>query len=171
MVMDMEITPWELLQIIAEIPGTSTEDRFGCIDTDGDGWSDLSDKFPHIPSQMVDSDGDGYGDNLSGHEPDACPTVFGTSLLDRRGCLDLDDDGYSDPDDQWLASPEGQADAFANDPWQWLDTDGDGFGDNPVGNLRMIAPQTLEVLPLISKDVQIIMEMDIQILLEKLKPQ
>ena len=123
-----------------EIPGTSTEDRFGCIDTDGDGWSDLSDKFPHLPSQMVDSDGDGYGDNLSGHEPDACPTVFGTSLLDRRGCLDLDDDGYSDPDDQWLASPEGQADAFANDPWQWLDTDGDGFGDNPVGNLRDDCP-------------------------------
>ena len=47
---------------------------------------------------------------------------------------------YSDPDEKWLASPEGQADAFANDPWQWLDTDGDGYGDNPVGNLRDDCP-------------------------------
>ena len=123
-----------------EIPGTSTEDRYGCVDTDGDGWSDLSDKFPHIPSQMLDSDGDGYGDNLSGHEPDACPTVFGTSLLDRRGCVDLDEDGYSNPDEQWLASPEGQADAFEYDPWQWSDIDGDGYGDNPIGNLRDDCP-------------------------------
>ena len=26
--------------------GTSTEDRFGCLDTDSDGWSDLNDAFP-----------------------------------------------------------------------------------------------------------------------------
>ena len=29
-----------------------------------------------------------------------------------------------------LASPAGDADAFINDPTQWHDSDGDGFGDN-----------------------------------------
>ena len=43
--------------------GTSTEDRIGCIDTDGDGWSDLGDDFHNKATQWKDSDGDGLGDN------------------------------------------------------------------------------------------------------------
>jgi hypothetical protein len=52
--------------------GTSTEDRRGCQDTDGDGYSDPdsdwttehgADKYPYEESQWRDSDGDGYGDN------------------------------------------------------------------------------------------------------------
>ena len=34
-------------------PGTSTEDRFGCIDSDGDGWSDAGDGFPTRWPQVV----------------------------------------------------------------------------------------------------------------------
>ena len=44
-------------------PGTSTEDRYGCPDADGDGWSDEGDWAVLDPSQWVDADEDGYGDN------------------------------------------------------------------------------------------------------------
>lgn len=54
------------------IVGTSTEDRDGCLDGDGDGWSDPdenwtiadgADAFPDIATQWSDLDRDGYGDN------------------------------------------------------------------------------------------------------------
>ena len=81
-------------------PGTSTEDRYGCPDADGDGWSDEGDWAVLDPSQWVDADEDGYGDNY---------------------LFDLDE--Y-----QYHVNQSG--DAFPNDPTQWNDTDGDGFGDN-----------------------------------------
>ena len=128
-----------------DLPGTSlgTEeggDRYGCPDTDGDGWSDLADHFDHEPSQYRDSDGDGWGDDSDGHEGDACPNQKGDSFLDRRGCIDSDSDGYSDADEMWMASPEGNADAFPYDRMQWNDSDGDGFGDTPIGNKRDDCP-------------------------------
>ena len=61
-------------------PGTSTLDRFGCVDGDGDGYSDPDGGWP-ISSGA-----------------DSCPTVAGTSNQDRYGCPDDDSDGYSDPD-------------------------------------------------------------------------
>ena len=102
--------------------GTSTEDRFGCVDTDTDGWSDANDAFPQTLSQHLDSDGDGYGDNLDGFEGDACPDQAGTSSEDRFGCLDTDADGWSDA-----------GDALPEEPTQHLDSDGDGYGDNAEG--------------------------------------
>ncbi|MDP6362807.1 MAG: hypothetical protein QF633_06210, partial [Candidatus Poseidoniaceae archaeon] len=45
------------------VSGTSTQDRFGCPDADGDGWSDEGDEYPADVLQWVDTDGDGYGDN------------------------------------------------------------------------------------------------------------
>ncbi|MED5374918.1 MAG: hypothetical protein VX892_00240, partial [Candidatus Thermoplasmatota archaeon] len=125
-------------------PGTSTEDRFGCTDTDGDGWSDLGDRFQMDVTQWFDADGDGYGDNSWGNMPDSCPEASladGISLLDRLGCPDLDGDGYSDPDDGWGASPNGTADAFPQNRVQWADLDGDGFGDNGIGSLRDDCPE------------------------------
>ena len=77
-------------------------------------------------------DGDGYGDNTSGNDADRCPEIAGTSTLDRLGCVDTDDDGYSDPDITW--TPEQGADAFMADPTQWADQDKDFFGDNPAGD-------------------------------------
>ena len=112
--------------------GTSYQDRFGCVDTDGDGYSDGdatwttaqgADAFPNEPSQWADQDGDGYGDNASGVNADNCPTTFGTSTeLGNLGCSDLDNDGYADSDD-----------AFPTDSTQWSDTDGDGYGDESTG--------------------------------------
>ena len=117
--------------------GNSTIDRYGCLDTDGDGWSDEGDDFPndpaeHLdsdsdgypdstddfpfdPTQWKDSDGDGYGDNPQGNLGDAYPN-------DASRYADSDRDGIDD-----------QADAFPYDPTQWEDADGDGMGDNPMG--------------------------------------
>ena len=210
------------------IYGTSYQDRFGCVDADGDGYSDAGDTFPqdgtqwadsdsdgygdnyyfdvqpltelHLnqrgdafpmnPSQWNDTDGDGWGDNYNdaswdsvrpvddpstpdvneawpgnydpdstqvdkfplfryqwadsdndwiGDEPDtpvsdACPNTYGNSTNDRLGCIDSDGDGWSNPTAGAPAHPEGDADAFPDDPTQWRDSDGDGFGDNTSGN-------------------------------------
>ena len=88
-----------------------------------------------------DTDGDGYGDEADGNEPDACPTIRGTSILDRFGCRDTDGDGWSDPTDDWDAHPYGSADAFPTEALQWKDSDADGFGDVPLGALRDDCPE------------------------------
>ena len=162
-------------------PTNATVDAFGCAavqrDSDGDGyndaidafpfdatqWSDadgdgygdnpngnMPDAFPNDASQWADSDGDGFGDNANGTTPDACPNIPGTSVWDRYGCPDYDGDGWSDDGDdfiydstQWSDAdgdgygdnPQGNmSDAFPNDPTQWQDADGDGYGDNPQGS-------------------------------------
>ena len=111
-------------------PGQSTKDRFGCLDTDGDGWSDDNDAFPAISSQYLDTDGDGYGDSSLGYQPDACPLQAGTSTQDRFGCEDGDGDGWSDGND-----------AFPIEASQWMDSDGDGFGDRLDGNQPDACPE------------------------------
>ena len=120
-----------------EQAGNSTEDRTACPDTDGDGYSDPTlpignasgwnssngaDALPLNPTQWNDSDGDGYGDNASGTLPDACPSEEGYSNVGTYGCPDGDNDG----------TPQSN-DAFPDDPTQWSDIDGDGYGDNPNG--------------------------------------
>ena len=116
--------------------GTSTEDRQGCPDRDGDGWSDYGDSFPDEPTQWADSDGDSYGDNSApAAAPDGCPQYYGHSDQDRYGCRDTDGDGWSDPDPTaiWSSEPwsvADGADAFHLDATQWSDWDNDLFGDN-----------------------------------------
>ena len=102
-------------------------------DDDGDGVDDTEDWAPYDPTEWADSDGDGNGDNRD---------------------MDDDNDGYWDSCEEadWLAAqniqilngvnnfdgqPSGIAstcpvntDAFPNDATEWLDTDGDGVGDN-----------------------------------------
>ena len=109
--------------------GSSTSGSLGCLDSDGDSWSDVDDEFPMEETQWADSDNDGYGDNQTGAEPDKCPTVQGFSRYDRMGCPDADEDGYSDPSLDWTT--EDGADAFPTRYTQWKDSDSDGFGDNP----------------------------------------
>jgi hypothetical protein len=104
----------------------------GCPDSDGDGWQDTQDDLPNDSSQWEDYDGDGFGDNPDGNNSDDCINIPGESVLDRYGCPDQDDDGYSTADDNWLISDG--ADAFPLDQTQWSDWDEDGFGDN-YGNL------------------------------------
>tara|TARA_A100001388_G_C28755128_1_gene494519 strand:- start:343 stop:1965 length:1623 start_codon:yes stop_codon:yes gene_type:complete len=101
------------------ISGTSTIDVFGCLDSDGDGWSDSNDAFPEDATQYIDTDMDGYGDNIEGFQFDSCPQTFGNSTTPRFGCLDNDGDGW-----------DNDADAFIDDSSEWLDSDGDGVGDN-----------------------------------------
>ena len=86
--------------------GDSTEDRVGCLDSDGDGWSDPdehwnasmgADAFPTNASEHRDLDGDGLGDNID---------------------EDMDGDDVNDDVDVW---PE--------DAGIWSDSDGDGYAD------------------------------------------
>jgi len=119
-------------------------------DTDGDGYGDNSgpdccstwlepsassgDLFPFNPSQYQDYDGDGWGDNDSDSiGGDQCPYEWGSSWRDRFGCLDSDGDGASNPSaiGEFLEyNASHGADAWENDSTQWVDSDGDGYGDN-----------------------------------------
>lgn len=116
---------------------STTAGALGCSDNDGDGYADFIDAFPTIDSQWADSDSDGFGDNPSGYHPDACVSTFGSSSVDRKGCPDSDADGTSDPDPSGAygsayTTADG-ADVWPNDSTQWVDSDGDGYGDNAFG--------------------------------------
>ena len=132
--------------------GTSNRNStFGCEDLDFDGWADFEDEYVNDSSQWKDTDGDGYGDELNGFQGDACPKSAGSSTLDRFGCRDTDNDGWSDNGDalpenptQWIdrdgdgygdndSEEATEVDLFPSDGTQWNDTDGDGHGDNPYG--------------------------------------
>ncbi len=148
----------DLLDDCPNTAGTSTQDQTGCPDGDGDGWSNTGDDFPNDGTQWSDSDGDGFGDNPGGNTPDSCTSVVGTSSNDRYGCPDSDSDSWSDPDGGWTTfngadacasvwgnstldrngCPDDDGDTQSNlndvlpsDPTQWIDTDGDGYYDNP----------------------------------------
>jgi alpha-tubulin suppressor-like RCC1 family protein len=85
-------------------------------DTDGDGTPDTED---------YDDDDDGHLDAL-----DNCPSQAGTSSMGGyTGCPDSDGDDWADA-----------IDPFDDDPTQWKDTDGDGFGDNANGTNPDIWP-------------------------------
>ncbi|MBT3771955.1 MAG: hypothetical protein HOF90_03550 [Euryarchaeota archaeon] len=127
------------------IGGNSSADRYGCLDSDGDSYSDPdvnwgvfdgADALPFVYDQQVDADGDGFGDkylNNAGNlaeMADFCEFVTGTSTIDRQGCLDSDGDGYSDPDNFWVYEDGADHPSYVFDPTQWADTDGDGYGDN-----------------------------------------
>ena len=64
--------------------GNSTVDLVGCIDSDGDGWSDQGDAFPDDITEWMDSDSDTYGDNI-----DAFP-------FENTQWTDTDGDGFGD---------------------------------------------------------------------------
>ena len=85
--------------------------------------------------QWRDSDSDGYGDEPSGNNPDSCVNTYGDSWRNGRlGCPDNDSDGWANSDD---AKPD--------EPTQWLDSDGDGYGDNLAGvdpDAVLIKPET-----------------------------
>ena len=127
------------------VNGFSTEDRFGCPDTDFDGYSnpdedwtsvDGADALPSQGTQWEDQDSDGYGDDSEGELPDSCPWEFGTStkawVIDANtsigyaelasfGCLDTDGDGWVDRTESPLMD---------KDPNEHYDGDGDGIGSN-----------------------------------------
>ena len=108
------------------------------VDESWPGWYDSQatqvDKFPLDRYQWADSDGDWIGDEPNTPRSDGCVNTWGNSSEDRLGCGDNDGDGWSNPTPDWPAHPDGDADAFPNDPTQWRDSDGDGYGDNTSGN-------------------------------------
>ena len=70
--LDMSMGPYD---DCPDEPGDSFRDRCGCVDTDGDGWSDSFDDMPENSDQYADSDGDGYGDAPGFPDSDDCPTL------------------------------------------------------------------------------------------------
>ena len=77
--------PANMADVCPTIFGTSTKDKLGCPDTDGDGWSDDADDFDFDDTQWNDSDSDGYGDNPSpANYPDDCIDIWGNSTLDNE---------------------------------------------------------------------------------------
>ena len=128
-------------------PDTFPDDGTQWSDSDGDGYGDnpigiSGDWFPDDPTQWHDFDADDWGDNPNGSRGDVCPGEAGPkpkSFADEgnpltRGCPDEDLDNYPDP-----------IDAFPLDPFQWNDTDGDGWGDNqgvPEGDDCLDVPGT-----------------------------
>ena len=128
-----------------EFEGYSSIDRYGCLDTDGDGWSDDGDPFPFTQSQWVDRDGDGWGDNQSeGAELIDMFPSDGTQWADADGDGHGDNrygtegDWFPNNPDRWADTDrDGTADeddAFVNDATQSTDSDGDLYGDDPLGN-------------------------------------
>jgi LPXTG-motif cell wall-anchored protein len=79
--------------------GLSSEQKYGCPDADGDGWSDDLDEFPDDSQFWSDSDSDTYPDQQGAKISDDCPDEAGDSFEDRMGCLDSDGDGWSDKAD------------------------------------------------------------------------
>lgn len=70
-----------------------------------------------------DLDQDGYNTTDDGDGiVDACPETYGESTEDVYGCPDIDEDGWSNGND-----------IMPMDESQWVDSDGDGYGDNPDG--------------------------------------
>ena len=70
-------------------------------DLDGDNVRNEEDIFPLDGSEWNDLDNDGFGNNS-----DDCVGNYGTSTLDRLGCLDQDGDGVSDLNDDYPYDPE-----------------------------------------------------------------
>ena len=85
--------------------GDSTKDRVGCLDSDGDGWSDAdenwtiemgADVFPLDSGIWSDADGDGYADQGMNELSDNCPFTYGKSRVRLVGCSDIDGDFMPD---------------------------------------------------------------------------
>ena len=136
-------------------------------DTDGDGYGDNNslnatnpDQFPFLEAVATDNDLDGFpdewtqlynGTNNNGLVLDGCLDEWGNSTSPVPGCLDSDGDGFRDvytysiDDDTGLRINQ-QGDAFRDDPTQWSDEDGDGFGDQLDGLNGDRCPQDVGVL-------------------------
>ncbi len=116
--------------------GNSTKPAGGCIDSDGDSWSDNIDAFPLEPTQWTDLDGDGFGDQINGFQGDVCPAEVG--VLDGTagiGCRfidssDQDIDGVINQDDDCPQTPPGQSVNAQGCAESQLDDDNDGVSND-----------------------------------------
>jgi hypothetical protein len=66
-------------------------------DDDGDGYDDLTDRFPLDPNEWVDTDGDGVGNNADADDDgDGYDDATDRFPLDPTEWLDTDGDGIGD---------------------------------------------------------------------------
>ncbi len=146
-------------------PDTDNDGVFDGLDSCTNGEKDwISNEDSDIDSDGCRDDSEDKDDDNDGilDDEDSCPSGMIawasniTSDLDQDGCRDSDEDADDDGDtwldsydafpyleSQWADSdgdgygdnPLGyNADVFPNDSTQWADSDGDGYGDNPNGN-------------------------------------
>lgn len=88
-------------------------------DTDGDGSTDLNDRFPFDIKEQLDSDGDGVGDNADSFPNNSSEQLdFDKDGIGNNNDPDDDNDGVADIDD-----------ALPFDPSDSIDRDSDGVGD------------------------------------------
>ena len=107
-------------------------------DDDNDGYDDLSDLFPLNSSEWADNDDDKIGDNADLDDDndgfdDEIEIDCASDPMDLSSIpADQDLDGTCDAQDNDLDGDgyDNDADAFPDDPSEWIDTDGDGFGNN-----------------------------------------
>jgi hypothetical protein len=118
-------------------PNSTMDAEMPDFDTDGDGIYDRDDD---------DDDGDGLLDKEEDKDRDGIvdfretdpknPDTDGDSVKDGNDPFPLDPSQWQDKDgDGYGDNPLGNnSDAFPDEPTQWTDTDGDGYGDNRRGN-------------------------------------
>lgn len=80
------------------------------LDVDGDNVTNEEDAFPRDVNEWNDLDNDGFGNNS-----DDCIGNYGTSTLDRLGCLDQDGDGVSDLNDEFPFDNTKGGEKYSND--------------------------------------------------------
>jgi hypothetical protein len=146
-----------ILNTIQDSDGDNTPDELDSMpfdptqisDRDGDGFGDnavgyYSDSCPFTygsSSEEVlgceDLDNDGFANSM-----DDCFSLFGTSTIGASGCPDSDNDGLADSLDNYLGNigstesdwdadnQTNDVDGFPTERSQWIDSDGDGYGDN-----------------------------------------
>ncbi len=125
---------------VTNVPLDSTQPPNGVCDKldpddDGDGWIDAIDWAPYDASEWADVDGDGQGDNRDMDDDndgywDSCDLAAWQAA---QGASQVEGINYftANADNGGIASncPE-NTDAFPLDDTEWLDTDGDGIGNN-----------------------------------------
>ena len=88
-----------------DVEGNSTKDRVGCLDSDGDGYSnpdsnwtvaDGADVWVDDARLWSDLDGDGFADQPGTSLSDDCPFTKGKSRVILKGCSDIDKDFVPD---------------------------------------------------------------------------
>ena len=143
-----------------DIGGNSTIDLVGCLDSDGDGVSNINDLFPNDSTDWNDDDGDSVGNNSDAFPQDVNETLDSDGdgvgdngdlfPQDSNESIDSDSDGIGDNEDQYPLQNNfidtdndgifDVEDAFVTDPTQWQDADNDGYGDNLTGLLPDLLP-------------------------------
>ena len=102
-------------------------------DDDNDGVNDTEDLWPFDSSEWSDADGDGQGDNRDMDDDndgwwDSCEA---SDWLAAQNSSVVENLNYFANNDLGIASNcPGQTDHFPLDGTEWMDTDGDGVGDN-----------------------------------------